>query len=119
MTHLTWSDEIGKRIRTGDWADQATSTVTKIHEVLAEAGDDFGPNAGRREVAAQLVDSFMEEAKVIYLIYRVWTDGFLDWLRAQGVTEAEVTAELESLCPPDGVPGRHAARRPRPLGRPR
>jgi hypothetical protein len=108
VTNLTWSDEIGKRVRTGDWADQAVSTITKIREVLDEAGDDFGPKAGRREVAAELVDSFMEEAKVIYLIYRVWTEGFLDWLRAQGVTDAEVDAELESLARllayPDGTP---------------
>jgi hypothetical protein len=50
----------------------------------------------------------MEEAKIIYLIYRVWTDGFLDWLRGQGVSETEVTAELESLAGlmayPDGTP---------------
>ena len=32
MTHLTWSDEIGKRVRTGDWPDQAISTATKIQE---------------------------------------------------------------------------------------
>lgn len=108
MTHLIWSDEIGKRVRTGDWADQAISTVTKIHEVLAESGDDFGPKSGRREVAAQLVDSFMEEAKVIYLIYRVWTEGFLDWLRGHGVTEEEISAELDRLARllayPDGTP---------------
>jgi hypothetical protein len=108
MTYLTWSAEIGKRVRTGDWADQAISTVTKIREALEEAGDDFGPMAGRRETAAQLVDYFMEEAKVIYLIYRVWTDGFLDWLRAQGVSEAELDAELDRLARlmayPDGTP---------------
>jgi hypothetical protein len=108
MTTLIWSDEIGKRIRTGDWDDQAISTVTKIREVLEEAGDDFGPKAGRREVAAELVDYFMEEAKVIYLIYRVWTEGFLDWLREEGVTQAEVDAELDRLAHllayPDGTP---------------
>ena len=26
-THLEWSDAIGKRVRSGDWADQAVSTV--------------------------------------------------------------------------------------------
>jgi hypothetical protein len=108
MANLTWSDVIGKRVRTGDWADQSISTVTKVREALEEAGDDFGPKAGRREVAAQLVDYFMEEAKVIYLIYKVWTDGFVDWLRAQGVTRAEVDAELDSLAHlmayPDGTP---------------
>ena len=35
-THLTWSEEIGKRVRTGDWADQAVSTVTRILEAIPE-----------------------------------------------------------------------------------
>ncbi len=48
-------------------------------------------------MAAQLVDSFMEEAKVVYLIYKVWTAGFLDWLAGQGVTEAERAAEIDRL----------------------
>jgi hypothetical protein len=107
-TQLTWSDEIGKRIRTGDWADQAVSTITKIREAFEEAGDTFGLLAGRRETSAQLVDYFMEEAKVVYVIYKVWTDGFLDWLRGQGVPEAELAAELERLSVlmayPDGCP---------------
>lgn len=97
MVHLTWSDTIGKRVRSGDWADQALPTLDKVREALVEAGDTFGLKAGRREVAAQLVDSFMEEAKVVYLIYKVWTAGFLDWLAAQGVTEAERQAELDRL----------------------
>ena len=42
---------------------------TKIREALEEAGDEFGLKAGRREIAAQLVDYFMEEAKVVYVIY--------------------------------------------------
>ena len=75
---------------------------------MAEAGDDFGLKAGRREVAAQLVDSFMEEAKVVYVIYKVWTAGFLDWLAGQGVSEAERQAELDRLTAllayPDGSP---------------
>ena len=30
VTHLEWSESIGKRVRSGDWADQAISTVAKI-----------------------------------------------------------------------------------------
>ncbi len=97
MTHLTWSDEIGKRVRTGDWADQSVSTVTKIQEALREGGDVFGLTAGRRETAAQLVDYFMEEAKVVYVIYEVWTAGFLDWLRGAGVAESELETEIDRL----------------------
>lgn len=113
-THLTWSDEIGKRVRSGDWPDQAISTITKIQEALREGGDAFGLTAARREVAAQLVDYFMEEAKVVYVIYEVWTAGFLDWLRANGVGEEELTAELDRLAElmawPDGTPFEPAAR---------
>ncbi len=108
MVHLEWSEAIGKRVRSGDWADQAIPTLVKAREALAEAGDEFGLRAGRREVAAQLVDSFMEEAKVVYLIYKVWTAGFLDWLTGQGVTDAERGAEIERLrrlmAYPDGTP---------------
>ncbi|HSO28456.1 MAG TPA: hypothetical protein VLS28_01015 [Candidatus Sulfomarinibacteraceae bacterium] len=108
MTHLAWSDEIGKRVRTGDWTDQAVSTVTKIREALEEAGDTFGLRAGRRETSAQLVDYFMEEAKVVYVVYKVWTEGFLGWLRGQGVTDVDLTAELDRLARlmawPDGTP---------------
>lgn len=113
-THLTWSDEIGKRVRTGDWDDQAVSTVTRIQEALREGGDTFGLAAGRRETAAQLVDYFMEEAKVVYVIYEVWTAGFLDWLRGSGVAEDELTAEMERLRTllawPDGTSLDTAAR---------
>lgn len=96
--HLTWSDEIGKRVRTGDWADQAVSTVTRIREALEAAGDTFGLGAGDRETSAQLVDYFMEEAKVVYVIYKVWTNGFLDWLREQGVAAPVLDAELDRLA---------------------
>jgi len=108
MTQLEWSPGIGKRIRSGDWAEQAVPTLTRAREELAEAGDDFGLAASRREVAAQLVDYFMEEAKVVYVIYDVWTQGFLGWLSAQGVPAEELDAELMRLralmAYPDGTP---------------
>ena len=108
MTQLEWSESIGKRIRSGDLPEQSKPTLDAAVEALVEAGDEFGTKAGRREVAAQLVDYFMEEAKVVYLIYEVWTDGFLGWLSEQGVTQAELDAELERLnalmAYPDGSP---------------
>jgi hypothetical protein len=113
-TQLTWSDRIGKRVRTGDWVDQGISTVPKVREALEEAGDTFGLKAGRRETAAQLVDYFMEEAKVVYVIYGTWTDGFLGWLRDQGVPAEEIAAErarlAELMAYPDGSPLDHEAR---------
>jgi hypothetical protein len=95
---LDWSEDLAKRVRSGDWTDQAVSTVTKIEEAVA---------AGRGEQAAQLVDYFMEEAKVVYLIYEVWMAGFIEWLGLNGVTEAERDAELlrlqQLLAFPDGT----------------
>jgi len=99
MSALIWSETLGKRVRSGDWADQGISTVQKIEEALAGA---------RHEHAAQLVDYFVEEAKVCYLIYAVWFDGFVDWLASAGVTEQERETELSRLrsllALPDGTP---------------
>jgi hypothetical protein len=107
VTELTWSATIGKRVRTGEWADQAVPTLVKAREAIDEAGDEFGLKAGRREVAAQLVDYFMEEAKVVYVIYEVWTQGFVEWLSNRGVAAHELEAELSRLrtlmAYPDGT----------------
>jgi hypothetical protein len=99
VARLTWSDALGKRIREGDWAEQAVSTYAKVEEAV---------KAGQWELAAQLVDYSMEEAKVVYVVYQVWTEGFLDWLRQEGVGEEELAAELGRLRAllafPDGEP---------------
>src|SRR5208282_6870899 len=94
---LSWSKEIGKRVREGPWTDQAVSTTRKFEDAL---------DAGQLELAAQLVDYFMEEAKVVYVIYDVWSEGFRGWLSKEGVGEAElgeVDARLRRLLAfPDG-----------------
>jgi hypothetical protein len=99
VARLTWSDALGKRIREGDWAEQAVSTYAKVEEAV---------KAGQWELAAQLVDYSMEEAKVVYVVYQVWTEGFLDWLRQESVGEEELAAELGRLRAllafPDGEP---------------
>jgi hypothetical protein len=87
-TTLTWSPELGKRVREGSWEELAVSTVERIDEALA---------AGQLEVAAQLVDYFMEEAKVCHNVYQVWVAGFERWLAEQGVPADELTAERERL----------------------
>jgi hypothetical protein len=98
-TGLTWSEEIGKRVRLGSWEDQAISTTRKIAEAI---------DLGQWELAAQLVDYWMEEAKVVYVIYSVWTDGFREWLLKEGVSEAELADETDRLerllAFPDGAP---------------
>jgi hypothetical protein len=99
VARLSWSDALGKRVREGDWAEQSISTYAKVEQAIA---------AGQWELAAQLVDYAMEEAKVVYVIYQVWTEGFLDWLRTEGVQEDELEAELGRLRAllafPDGRP---------------
>src|SRR5262249_44595067 len=85
---LTWSEELGKRIRTGDPADQAVSTVTKIAQSI---------DAGQWEPAAQLVDYFMEEAKVVFVIYTSWSEGFEDYLRFKEVPREDAEGEQARL----------------------
>ena len=50
----------------------------------------------------------MEEAKVVYVIYKVWTQGFADWLLDSAVSAADLDAELDRLrhlmAFPDGRP---------------
>lgn len=87
-TRLTWSDELNKRVRTGEWSEQAVSTTARISDAI-EAGD--------WEVAAQLIDYWMEEAKVVYVIYQVWTDGFERYLLDRGVTAEDLQQEVARL----------------------
>lgn len=88
ITRLEWSAAIDKRVRSGDWQEQAVSTTTRVREAV---------EAGRWEPAAQLVDYWMEEAKVVYVIYKVWTEGFLTFLAGRGVPRAEIDAEMGRL----------------------
>jgi hypothetical protein len=96
-TTLTWSDDLRKRVRTGAWQDQAISTTRKIRDSI---------EAGEWELAAQLVDYWMEEAKVVYVIYQVWDEGFVTYLDGAGVpreeTETEIQRLRELLAFPDG-----------------
>src|SRR5262249_39806174 len=82
---LTWSDELGKRVRRGGAEEQAVSTVTRIKQAI---------DAGQWEPAAQLVDYFMEEAKVVFVIYASWSEGFEDFLGSRGVSSEEVATAV-------------------------
>lgn len=99
MTHLIWSEDLAKRVRGGDWQDQSISTVVKIEEAHAE---------GQGEVAAELVDYFMEEAKTPYAIYDVWVRLIIEWLESEGVSREDCDAEMSRLRAllafPDGRP---------------
>lgn len=87
-TTLTWSDDLRKRVRSGDWQDQAISTTQKIRDSI---------NATEWEIAAQLIDYWMEEAKIVYVIYQVWDEGFVGYLRGKGLEGPEIDAEIERL----------------------
>ena len=104
-TRLTWSDDINKRVRTGDWKAQSVSTTTRIVEAIL---------ADQWEIAAQLIDYWMEEAKVVYVVYQVWTEGWGGFLASRGVSAAELQDEVdrleELLAFPDGLPFDTAAR---------
>jgi hypothetical protein len=95
-THLTWSDGLSKRIRTGGWEDQVVSTITKIAEALAD---------GRGEEAAQLLEYFMEEAQVVHNIYLVWFPRFRAWLEEAGVEATELDGQLDRLAELLALPG--------------
>ncbi len=98
-TTLTWSEDLRKRVRTGDWQDQKISTTRKIQESI---------EANEWELAAQLIDYWMEEAKVVYVIYQVWDEGFVGYLRGKGLTDGEIHGEIDRLREllrfPDGEP---------------
>lgn len=104
LPHLTWSDSIGKRIRTGEWQDQATSTSVTITDAIS---------AQQWELAAQLLDYWMEEAKVVYVVYGSWTDGWRRYLSSRGLSEEAIGEEMNRLegllCFPDGSPFDSAA----------
>ena len=85
---LIWSDSVGKRVRTGSWQQQSTSTTALIRSAI-QRGDWEG--------AAQLLDYWMEEAKVVYVVYASWMNGWRDYLTCQGLTGAEIDAEIDRL----------------------
>src|SRR3954463_11755987 len=85
---IAYSEVLGRRVRSGDWADQAVSTLDKMEAALAEA--DFA-------AAAELADFFMDEALVIFGIYRDWIPKLIDFLRERGIEDDELAALNEKI----------------------
>ena len=69
--------------------------------------------AGQWEVAAQLIDYWMEEAKVVYVIYQVWDEGFVAFLRARACRRTRSQAEIERVARAARLPGRQRRSRRR------
>jgi hypothetical protein len=96
---LAYSELLGRRVLAGDFERQRTSTVVQIREEL---------RAGRFREAAELVDFFLDEAAVIFGIYRPWLNDLNEFLLARGLSEDEIrdlnARILALLTLPDGRP---------------
>lgn len=96
---ISFSEVLGRRVRSGDWDDQAISTYDKIVEAI---------DAGDFESAAALGDFFLDEASVIHSIYRDWIPKLIDFLRERGIDEVELSELNEQILGllklPDGRP---------------
>ena len=98
--NLAFSEVLGRRVRTGGWADQGVSTVDKIRQALRDG--DF------REAAA-LADFFVDEASVLFSdIYRGWIKDLNEYMLRHDVPEPELEEVnrkiLALLTLPDGRP---------------
>jgi hypothetical protein len=96
---LTFSDVLGRRVRSGEAKAQKVSTLDLIEQAL---------EARHFEKAAELADFFKDEAEVVHLIYRDWLPKLIDFFRARGVDDDELTAINERILglikTPDGRP---------------
>jgi hypothetical protein len=98
-TTIAFSEALGRRIRMGSWEEQRISTYSKIGEAI---------DAGERDLAAQLVGYFVEEASVCFGIYRQWIPDLNAFLASNGVPKEEIEAAnariVATLTLPDGSP---------------
>lgn len=96
---LSFSAVLGRVVRSGDWPDQAVSTYDKIIAAL---------EAGETTQAAALVDFFVDEADVIYGIFRNFIPDINEFMKVRGMTGEEIVEAnrrvLSQLDLPDGRP---------------
>jgi hypothetical protein len=97
-TKIAYKALVGRRMRTGPWEDQRISTFRKIHEALDQR---------RWDDAAQLGAYFIDEANVIFSIYRQWIGDLDGFLRERHVDPAKIAARKEQVIRvgtlPDGT----------------
>lgn len=98
-TRIEFSEILGRRVRLGDWQDQKISTYRKIREALE--GEDWAE-------AARLAHYFVDEAEVVFGIYRHWIPDLQAFIRENGVPAEEVAAidadVMGRIKLPDGTP---------------
>ena len=96
---LEFSDILGRRIRSGPWADQKISTYDKILSALER---------GEPRQAAAYIDFFVDEADVIFSIFRQLIPDANEFLLTRNVDKKhirEVNANILALLRlPDGRP---------------
>ena len=96
-TGLEYSAVLGRRVRTGNWQDQAVSTYSKIQDALDQEAWRW---------AAELANYFVEEASVCFGIYRGWIPLLNDFLAENGCSSHDldvINADIVSkLRLPDG-----------------
>ena len=85
---ITYSDVLGRRVRSGEWPDQTVSTLDKLVAAI---------DAGDFEQAAELADFYVDEAAVIHSIYRDWIPKLIDFIGARGADEAELSSINERI----------------------
>ncbi len=97
MSAITFSDVLGRRIRSGEWVEQKVSTFREVGRAIDDA---------RWDDAGELAQYFVDEARVCWNLYRQWTVELEEFLTARGLSGDELvalratTAELTRM--PDG-----------------
>jgi hypothetical protein len=97
--NLEFSPVLGRRVRTGDWQDQKISTYDKIRQSIRR---------GDLVTAGELIDFFIDEADVIYSIFRQLVPDVNEFLLERGFSKDEIREMNASLLAilrlPDGRP---------------
>jgi len=95
MSALTFSELLGRRIRSGDWVEQKVSTFGEVGRAIDDA---------RWSDAAELANYFVDEARVCWNLYRQWTIELQDFLLTRGVSRDELEAVRTSIAEATRMP---------------
>ena len=98
MSALTFSEVLGRRIRSGDWVDQKVSTFREVGRAVDE---------GRWDDVGDLANYFVDEARVCWNLYRQWVVDLEGFLLQRGVSHDDVDSIREGIAEvtrmPDGT----------------
>ena len=98
MSALTFSEVLGRRIRSGDWVEQKVSTFREVGRAIDEE---------RFDDVADLANYFVDEARVCWNLYRQWARDLELFLADRGVSPDELAAVKAGIAEvtrlPDGA----------------